>query len=128
MLSYLNYTIAIPQILGYVKLLLITQRGKREEIEAALRDCFPDINVPIDAVRILYTSLAILHAVLCYFQSGRTALLFAALQGHQVLMEPLLDHGADMYLCDRVSLQSHVMQHSLCTGHPHPYQVWSVFT
>ncbi len=37
------------------------------------------------------------------WQDERTALLLAAQHGHRVLMKPLLDHGADMYHCDRAS-------------------------
>ena len=35
-------------------------------------------------------------------QMGRTVLMCAALNGHQVLMQPLLDHGANLYLRDNV--------------------------
>lgn len=44
------------QILGYVKLLLFAQKGKKAEIQATLEDCFPDINVLIDEVSIYYNS------------------------------------------------------------------------
>ena len=34
----------------YYKLLSKTEEGRRDEIQAVLQECFPDINAPIDQV------------------------------------------------------------------------------
>ena len=48
-------------------------------------------------------------------QDELSVLLFAAQHGHRVLIEPLLQHGANMYLCDRVSDLYIITHVNLCT-------------
>lgn len=57
--------------------------------------------------------------------------MFAAHHGHKVLVEPLLDSGANMYICDRVSC-GHVNRNlgnaRMKSGPPHNHPTISVWS
>ena len=42
-------------------------------------------------------------------QDGNTALLVAALRGHVAVVQMLLEHNADVTICDKVLILNHLM-------------------
>lgn len=57
--------------------------------------------------------IGVMLSVLCYSQTGRTALMAAVSKGHQDVVQTLLKHGADVLaVMDKVS---HVAEH--CNMH-----------
>lgn len=45
-----NFTFDHVQILKYSKVLTLAQEGDKDKTQAAIQECFPDINTPINKV------------------------------------------------------------------------------